>query len=77
MKTYNYELGVVQNLLSKSSFIEYLIITLIHSIQINKDTDKNIFSKIDIAEIAVLFFILFANFIIFIKLKRIVREYFK
>lgn len=75
MKTLNFELGILQKTFSRLSFIGFLIITLIQSIQINSNIEKNIFSNsIDIAEVIILFYIIIVNITIMIKLKKIVSK---
>jgi len=75
MKTLNFELGILQKTFSRLSFVGFFIITLIQSIQINSNIDKNIFrNSIDIAEVIILFFIIIVNITILIKLKKIVSK---
>ncbi len=63
-----------QRYINGSSFIAYLIVTLIQSTQNSRQNDEKILeSNLIVAEVCVLFYIIFVNIILMINVKRLVR----
>jgi hypothetical protein len=77
MKTNSDHLSLLHKIISRLSFIGYLIITLVQSVTIESKIEKNKFNNnLDKIEVVILFYIFMVNITICIKLKRIVSSNF-